>query len=317
MNNCNRASGISENLVENFDECEELIKNLFCCICLEIVKNPSECENCESLYCFECWNMMKITGKNCVYDCKSAIIKAKKFVFDMLSKIRFRCHDCQKRNIPYKVYLTHLEICLLNNKISNIEEANNIILESSNKIEKYAKELETMKNNNINSKANSNAQQHNFEALSKDQTRSKFLTSELSKVQKKELYDAVFAGDLSTFQNLITNKHYKIFEEISAKSYFWTSFHYAMHYGKLNIIFYIMENYSANLNYIMRLESNDGRCPILCLIKSNALNTQTKKELLEKIFMKFKFLISKEIIRELKNRDIDYLIEKYNLVSYN
>ena len=313
-------SGISEDLVENFNEVEELIKSLFCCICLEIVKNPYECENCESLYCYECWNIMKITGKNCVYDCKTPIIKAKKFVSNMLSKIRFRCQDCQKRNIPYKVYLTHLEICLLNNKNMNLDVADGLLAEAKAKVDKLQKELEAVKADKSysNSVGSNNAINNNdVILLNREQIRNKFLTSVLNTAQKKELYNAVFEGNLDVFRNLVEIKKYNILEEVSAKTFYWTSFHYAMHYGKLNIIFYIMDYYRQNLNYVMRLESNDGRCPILCLLKSNAINSNSKKDLLQKIFGKYNFLISVEVIRELKNRDMDYLIEKYKLVSYN
>jgi len=312
-------SGISEDLVENFNEVEELIKSLSCCICLEIVKNPYECENCESLYCYECWNMMKITGKNCVYDCKTPIIKAKKFIFNMLSKIRFRCQDCQKRNIPYQVYLSHLEICLLNNKNMNIEVANALLAEAKAKVEKLNKELEAVKadKSHFNSINSANNEDSDLILLNREQIRNKFLTSVLNTAQKKELYNAVFEGSLDTFRNLIENKKFNIFEEVSAKTFYWTSFHYAMHYGQLNIIFYTMDHYKQNLNYIMRLESNDGRCPILCLLKSNSLNSVAKKDLLQKIFAKYNFLISAEVIREFKNRDMDSLIEKYNLVCYN
>jgi len=310
------ASGISEDLVENISEVSELIKSLYCCICLEIVKNPTECENCESLYCYECWNMMKITGKNCVYHCKTPIIKARKFVFDMLGKIRFRCQECSKGNIPYKNYLLHLEICTLNNKYMNIELANNLKDETKMRVEKLCKELEEIKKDKITVNEISGSG-NNIILLSKENIRNKFLTSSLNTQQKKDLYNAVFEGNLSVFQDLILNKKYNILEEISAKSFYWTSFHYAMHYGKLNIIFFIMDFYKDNLNNIMRLESNDGRCPILCMVKSNALNTNMKKENLEKIFARYRFFISNEIIRELKNRDLDYIIDKYKLTSYN
>ena len=174
--------GISEDLVENFNECEELIKSLYCCICLEIVKNPFECENCESLYCSECWNMMKITGKKCVYNCLNEIIKAKKFVFDMLNKIRFRCKDCDKRNIPYKAYILHLDICLLNKKLINSEEAKRFLDESKSKIDKLTEELEYVKNidkinnsTNLNSSVSNNNSVHNSN-LTKDEIRNMFIT---------------------------------------------------------------------------------------------------------------------------------------------
>ena len=306
----NQTSGISEDLVENYAECEELIRSLTCCICLEIVKNPYECENCESLYCFECWDMMKITGKNCVYDCKTPIIKAKKFIFDMLSKIRFQCEDCQKRNIPYKTYLRHMQICKLNTKFLNIEESENLLKESQGRIDEIKKEIEKEKQQPIHTNNN------NLSLLKdKEKLRKKYLTSLLNSSQKKDLYNSVSEGNLEKFMSLIKDKKYNILEEISASSYYWTSFHYAMHYGQLGISLFIIEFYNKinELNEVMRLESNDGRCPIMCLLKSNALNTVNKKAYLEKIFGKYKFFISNEIKRELKNRDFDYMIEKFQM----
>lgn len=308
----NQTSGISEDLVENSDECEQLIESLRCCICLEIPKNPYECTNCESLYCFECWEMMKITGKNCVYDCKTPIIKAKKFIFDMLSKIRFFCEICQKHNIPYKTYLLHMQICRLNTKYINDNECESLLKESKSRIEDLEKEIKKGKEQPIGQDINSILKD-------KDKLRKKYLTSYLSSLQKKELYNAISDGNLNKYQSLIEDKNFNILEEISASGYYWTSFHYAMHYGQLNISLFIMEFYNKKneINEVMRLESNDGRCPIMCLLKSNALNSTNKKAYLEKIFGKYKFFISNEIKRELKNRDYDYMIEKFGLKSIN
>jgi hypothetical protein len=312
----NQTSGISEDLVENYQECKELIASLTCCICLEIVENPYECENCESLYCFECWDLMKISGKNCVYNCKSQIIKAKKFIFDMLSKIRFFCENCEKHNIPYNTYLRHMQICKLNTKYLNTNESENLIREKSSRIEEIQKLIEKEKlqpienNNSIGS----------FNLLKdKEKLRKKYIVNLLSSTQKKELYNSVSEGNIEKFKSLILVNKFNILEEISATGYFWTSFHYAMHYGKLNIILFIMETLSSNdtLEEVMRLESNDGRCPLMCLIKSNSLNSSLKKSMLESLFQKFKFMVSNEIVRELKNRDFNNMIEKFNLKVLN
>jgi len=198
----------------------------------------------------------------------------------------------------------------------NIDIAYGLLAEAKGKVDKLNRELEAVKAD----KSNSNNGGHNDKEvilLSREEIRTKYLTSVLNTAQKKELYNAVSEGDLDAYRILVENKKYNILEEISAKTFYWTSFHYAMHYGKLNIIFYIMDYYKQHLNYVMRLDSNDGRCPILCLLKSNALNSATKKELLQKIFFNYNIMISAEVIRELKNRDMDYLIEKYKLVSYN
>jgi len=312
----NQTTGISEEAVENYEECEELIRSLTCCICLEIAKNPYECENCESLYCFECWDLMKISGKNCVYNCKTPIIKAKKFIFDMLSKIRFLCDICHKHNIPYKTYLRHMQICKLNTKLENIEESENLLKEKKGRIDEIEKEVEKEKVQPLHQ------EESTYNLLKdKEKLRKKYIVNFLSSSQKKELYNSVCEGNLEKFSNLIMGKKYNILEEISASGYFWTSFHYAMHYGKLNLIFFILEFFYKNggneLNEVMRLESNDGRCPLMCLMKSNSLNSDTKKEYLETIFQKFKFYVSNELIRELKNRDFNYMIEKFKLKVIN
>lgn len=307
----NQTSGISEDLVENYQECEELIRSLTCCICLEIVKNPYECQNCESLYCFECWDMMKISGKNCVYSCETPIIKAKKFIFDMLGKIRFLCEDCQKHNIPYKTYLRHMQICKLDRKFSTVEESENLLNESKGRLDDLKAEIEKLKFKPLEKKFNPSL---DF-LKNQDALRLKYLSNQLSTSQKKEIYSTISEGQIDKYKILIETKKYSILEEISAAGYYWTSFHYAMHYGQLQIILYILNyfNKSYILNEVMRLESNDGRCPILCILKSNAVNKENKKKYLEEIFSRFKFFISNEVRRELKNRDFDYMIMKYKL----
>lgn len=313
MSKYNQTSGISEDLVENYNECVELIASLTCCICLEIVKNPYECENCESLYCFECWDMMKVSGKNCVYACTSPIIKAKKFIFDMLSKIRFHCEDCKKHNIPYKTYLRHIQICQLNQKYKNIEETENILKECRNKVEEISKEIEREKR--PKTILDSNDEFLNL-LKNKDKLRKKYLTNLLSATQKKELYNSIIDGDNKNFHNLVSARNYEtILEEISAAGYYWTSLHYAMHYGNMSIIKYILGYYdkTKKLDEVMRLESNDGRCPLIALMKSNSINSAKKKVYLEAIFNNFKFSITKEVRKELVNRGFDEIRIKYGI----
>src|SRR4051812_26268423 len=117
-----QGSGISEELVENFNEYQEMIKSLYCCICLDIVKAPLECENCESLYCEDCWEIMKIAGRKCVLHCTAPIKKANKFLRDMLSKLKIKCETCNKTGIQYDIYIKHIDACLLNQKISTVDE---------------------------------------------------------------------------------------------------------------------------------------------------------------------------------------------------
>jgi hypothetical protein len=66
------------------------------------------------------------------------------------------------------------------------------------------------------------------------------------------------------------------------------------------------------LDLAMRLQSNDGRCPLLCLLRSNGLSLDKKKDLMNKIFSKYQFSISSEVKNEMRNRDMDSLLIKYN-----
>ena len=102
-----QGSGISEDQIENYQEYQEILKSLNCCICLDIVKNPVECSTCESLYCDECWNLMKISGKKCVINCTTPVIKANSFVYNILDKLIIRCDYCGKGGISYSKYIKH------------------------------------------------------------------------------------------------------------------------------------------------------------------------------------------------------------------
>ena len=91
-----------------------------------------------------------------------------------------------------------------------------------------------------------------------------------------------------------------------------------MHYAKWNIIQfiinYLIENKKVEIGF--RLKSKDGRCPLLCLLKSNAINKETKKETFSKIINFFTIPVSPEVIKELKNRGFDDLIPKIKPYEY-
>ena len=104
------------------------------------------------------------------------------------------------------------------------------------------------------------------------------------------------------FKTLVIVKKFPIFEELSVKGHFWTSLHYAMHYGKSDIILFILKNSESKgiLNLIIKCKSKDNRCPLLCLIKSNSLNSENKIKILDDILSLFKKLyLSQEVYSEL------------------
>ena len=127
------------------------------------------------------------------------------------------------------------------------------------------------------------------------------------------LYQTAVKGDLNEFKKLIS-KGYPLLEEVSAKTFYWTPLHYAMHYGKMEIAFYIMETLREKglYNKAMALESNDKRTPVLCLLKSNALSSNTKRECFAKLVERFPNNANEHVLKEIKNRNLEdiYKINK-------
>lgn len=307
MSNKFTGSGISQEIVENYEEFKETIKTYECCICLEIVKSPFECEKCESLYCEDCWELMKISGKKCVINCTAPVRKANKFVLQMLNKLKIRCETCGKSGIEYELYLKHMEVCLINKKISSMTELSRVAKEKEAKIDELSSELENLK---LNGNKLKNVGADN---LTKEEIRLRLMSFSLNVQQKMQLYSCAVEGKLSEFKDLVVNKKYPVLEEVSAHEFYWTPLHYAMHYGQGEITFFIIDYLSTthSLDLIMKLQSNDGRCPLLCLLRSNSLSLEKKKDIMGKILSKYEFSISPEVRNEMRNRDMESLIKKY------
>ena len=136
------------------------------------------------------------------------------------------------------------------------------------------------------------------------------LCNKLTTIEKQNFYNSVIDNNLDLFISYLSGnryrKPYNIFEEVSAPGYKWAVFHYAMHYGKWDIIKYIIE-YLSNLNLLekaLNMKTKDNRCPMLCLLRSKDLDKQQKKELYFKIVNTFQIPISDEVIQEATNRHI-------------
>ena len=156
------------------------------------------------------------------------------------------------------------------------------INEREEEIKKLTKEVETAtENSNVN--------------MTPDELRRQLVTTNLSVTGKMELYSACVSGKLTDFRNLILNTQYPILEEISAKNYGWTILDYLTERGKYSMA--------------MMLKSSDGRTPVLCLLRSNSLNIEQKKEVLIKVFQRYVIPLISELKTELKNRNCLQLIE--------
>lgn len=295
-----RICGIDPSCVENREKYESLINDMKCPMCLKIVCKPLECELCETLICEDCKFILCLAEQGCVTpNCKGQYVKANKFIREILSALKIRCFACGSSGFNYTNYLKHIEECedyIKNPPMALMREIN----KKSDLIIELKKEYEALESEKAN-------------YLTPDELRINMVTSTLSISEKMDLYNAAVEGRVSDFKNLIEVKQFPILEEVSAKNYGWTPFHYAMHYGKWDIIKYIMQ-YLYNhqqLNLALMLKSSDGRCPLLCLLRSNTVNIEKKKEIFSNILQNFKYIpINEEVMKELKTRGLAYLLDK-------
>jgi len=144
--------------------------------------------------------------------------------------------------------------------------------------------------------------------LSVEEVREKLINNTLPSEKKMSIYKSITDGNAAMFKSLVKTDDI-IFEELSSKGYYWTSLHYAMHFGKEDIIMYIFKvlDDAKMLNLAMKLKSNDNRSPITCLVKSNTLESLQKTALLAKIADAFPNInIDNEDKKELKERGFKF-----------
>lgn len=307
-------SGIPEDAIENFDEYRQCLQSLTCVMCLDIVRKPVECPKCESLYCQECWNLLKSANKGCVMRCKDEVVPANRFVFAILSKLKIKCFSCGKGGISYEKYILHSESCMTSRKFGSVNKIREMIEKKETEINDLKKSINAIKRGDTASSVYRNMFYSNQDApkMSVDQIRRRFITCGLGVNQKMELYNAAVEGKLSVFCGLL-NKGYPMFEEVSAKNYYWTPLHYAMHYGKWEIARFILDEMQkkGDLQNIMRLTTVDNRCPVLCFLKSNALSYDVKKSILENTLERYNFDLSPEVMKEIRNRNLENSVAKF------
>ena len=297
-------SGINEDYIENLGEfSENLLMTLECPICAGIVNNPVECKQCQTIYCAECWNQLKISNKGCVMRCQKPVERANKFVFGLLEKFLLKCPLCHEGGLSYQKFLLHYDCCIIANKYGTIEELTKLEKEKDEEIEKLKQDIEKLKNNSYKVEADIKFNQ--------DEIRKELITNKLDVNSKMILYQAAVKGELSDFKKLI-NRGYPLLEEVSAAKFYWTPLHYAMHYGKMEIAFYIMEELKKKglYNKAMSLESNDKRTPVLCLLKSNALSTGNKADCFRRLVERYPIICNEQVIKEIRNRNLEDIYKR-------
>ena len=299
-----RICGIDRKFISNYDEYKLLLDEMICPICLKVLLDPIECNQCQAIICENCYFILKSADKNCFNEgCKGTYIKANKFVREILSNLNIKCYGCNKDNIRYIEYLEHIKTC--EGYLSNpILKKLALINMKSAEIEKLKKEKEQL----VKEVRKKNT-------LSDQELRNRYLTNKLQTNDKMNFYQSVIDGNLDAYKRYIQGTYgepFNIFEEVSAPGYGWTTIHYAMHYAKWNIIRFIIE-YLISKNKLeigFRLKSKDGRCPLLCLLKSNALKPEVKRDTFDKIITNFAVPVSDEVKKELNNRGFGDLIGK-------
>ena len=299
-----RICGIDKKFISNYDDYKLLLDEMLCPICLKVLLDPIECNKCQAIICENCYFILKSADKNCFNEgCKGTYVKANKFVRNILSDLNIKCIGCEKDNIRYTDYLEHIKTCE--------KYLSSPILKTLASINKKSEEIEKLKKE----KEKLVKDVQNKHQLTDKELKEKYLTNRLSMNDKMNFYQAVIDGNLEAYKRYVNGTYgvkYDIFEEVSAPGYGWTTFHYAMHYAKWEIIKFII-NYLINngkLEVGFRLKSKDGRCPLLCLLKSNALKGDVKRDTFEKIISTFTIPVSNEVIKELKNRKYEDLIPK-------
>jgi hypothetical protein len=296
--------GINEDFIENIGEFpENVLQSLECCICIELVKEPMECKGCQSIYCKECWEQLKIAGKGCVMRCTKPVEKANKFLFEILKKLKLKCPICEEGGLSYPKFLLHYDCCVIAQKYGTIEELTKLEKEKDEEIEKLKQDIVKIKSNTFVMEAEIKFDQ--------DEIRKELITNNLDVNSKMILYQTAVKGDVNEFRKLI-NKGYSMLEEVSAKNFFWTPLHYAMHYGKMEIAFYIMEELKKKglYNKAMSLESNDKRTPVLCLLKSNALSSGNKADCFRRLVERYPIIVNEQVLKEIRNRNLEEIYKR-------
>jgi hypothetical protein len=138
--------------------------------------------------------------------------------------------------------------------------------------------------------------------------------NDIKKYYNNKIRKSIIDDNLEEFKGILEGKYgekFNIFEDVSKDKSKWTALHVAMNYGKWKIIKYIMEYLKKNnlIDFGFELKTDDGRCPLLSLLKSPAIIIFKKKSIFEEILTKYAVPVSEEVKNELKNQGIDDLIE--------
>ena len=107
-----RICGIDKKFISNYDAYELLLDEMICPICLKVLLDPIKCDKYQAIIYENCYFILKSADKNCFNEgCKGKYIKANKYVRNILNELEIKCQGCEKDNINYTDYLTHIKTC--------------------------------------------------------------------------------------------------------------------------------------------------------------------------------------------------------------
>ena len=127
-----------------------------------------------------------------------------------------------------------------------------------------------------------------------EQNREKFMTMKHTISEKMELYTCATKGKLDELKHLLEEKGYSVAEEVSKAGHFWTVLHYSAHYGHMEVIKYLVEDFMQSKekakesfdvkNDILNLQTSCGKTPLFCAILSGDNKMDQKKEIIRMLF---------------------------------
>ena len=85
-----------------------------------------------------------------------------------------------------------------------------------------------------------------------------------------ELYNCSTQGKIDELKTLLQEKGFSPTEEVSKEGHFWTVFHYASHYGHLNVLKFLVDYLrdKEDAYEIFNMQTIEGKTPLFCAILS-------------------------------------------------
>ena len=137
------------------------------------------------------------------------------------------------------------------------------------------------------------------------------------------LYGASTKGRLEDLKDILEPINgYKdalsVTEEISKAGYYWTSLHYASHYGHYEVVQYLIEFLSdhPDKSDIFNMQTAEGKTPLFCAILSSDIDAKRKQQIIKLWFdtnqvdLKLRKSTGEDLLQiAKKNKQYDFIVE--------